>query len=164
MHRPARTPGWLALLAGLTLLVFSLAPAPSMALQRSGSCPAISEAQVAELFERWNAALASGDSQQVGALYSRDALLLPTLSATPRSSPEAIEAYFASFLAQQPRGRIDSRRIELGCDLAIDAGTYSFQLQRQGPEWVTARYTFVYGYRDGRWLIVHHHSSLQPPS
>ena len=110
-------------------------------------------------------------TQQVAALYSDDALLLPTLSAEPRQSHAAIRDYFTNFLARAPRGRIDSRTIQLGCNSAVDAGTYSFLVADPGPaegtgerHWVSARYTFLYGYRDGEWRILHHHSSLQPPA
>lgn len=83
--------------------------------------------------------------------------------------PAAIRDYFVEFLARSPRGRIDSRSILLGCNSAVDAGTYSFLVRdpsapAQAPHWVSARYTFVYSLADGRWLIQHHHSSLQPPS
>ena len=135
---------------------------------RTRMCAAIGEEQVAELFQRWNRALASGDPGQVSALYSDDALLLPTLSAEPRRGEAAIRDYFVSFLRRAPQGRIDSRTIRLGCDSALDAGTYSFLVrdpdQPAAPAgWVSARYTFVYERRDGEWRIVHHHSSLQPP-
>jgi uncharacterized protein (TIGR02246 family) len=96
----------------------------------------------------------------VVALYSPDALLLPTLSAEPRQSPAAIRAYFEQFLSHAPRGRIDSRVLQLGCNEVVDAGTYSFWLD--GDHWVAARYTFVYVFTDGAWRIVHHHSSLAP--
>jgi len=147
---------------------------PEPALSHGSGAPAcapISTQQVADLFNRWNDALASGDPEQVAALYSDDALLLPTLSAEPRQSHAAIRDYFTDFLARAPQGRIDSRTIQLGCNSAVDAGTYSFLVADPGPaegtgerHWVSARYTFLYGYRDGEWRILHHHSSLQPPA
>jgi uncharacterized protein (TIGR02246 family) len=115
---------------------------------------------VAELFDHWNAALRSGDPGQVTALYSSDALLLPTLSAEPRTTPEGIRNYFEGFLAGGPEGRIEHRTIQLGCNEAMDAGTYSFRFA-DGHR-VQARYTFVYVFSDGRWQIQHHHSSLVP--
>jgi len=143
-------------------------PSPSWAAEpgeSSASCAPISRPEVEQLFERWNAALASGDPAQVAALYSDDALLLPTLSAQPRDTPAAIRDYFTGFLGRSPRGRIDSRRISLGCNQALDAGTYSFLLQGppgRDPEWVQARYSFVYTHTGDGWRILHHHSSLQP--
>jgi len=158
--------GWLLALCLAVQLIVSLALPPPAGASGS-SCAPISRAEVEQLFERWNAALASGDPSRVADLYSSDALLLPTLSAQPRDTPAAIRDYFSGFLARSPRGRIDSRRISLGCNQALDAGTYSFLLQGpqgQEPAWVQARYSFVYTHTANGWRILHHHSSLQPGS
>lgn len=161
-------------MAGLLLMLLLLLPAPAvhaaadeLAAEKPTVCAPIREAQVAELFERWNGALASGDPDQVVALYSSDALLLPTLSAEPRSGAAAIRAYFVDFLARSPEGRIDSRTVQVACNSAFDAGTYSFRVRDPSdpgaaPQWVSARYSFIYAPQDGQWRIVHHHSSLVP--
>lgn len=164
-HQPGHGHPGRALIALLLALLLALgvggAPAAAATADTTGSrCTPISETQAAALFERWNGALQSGDPDQVVALYSPDALLLPTLSAEPRQSPAAIRAYFEQFLSHAPRGRIDSRVLQLGCNEVVDAGTYSFWLD--GDHWVAARYTFVYVFTDGAWRIVHHHSSLAP--
>jgi uncharacterized protein (TIGR02246 family) len=145
---------------GLLLGLGGAPAAAATAESDGGSCAPISEAQAEALFERWNGALQTGDPDQVVALYSPNALLLPTLSAEPRQSPAAIRAYFEQFLSHAPRGRIDSRVLQLGCNELVDAGTYSFWLD--GDHWVAARYTFVYAFTGGAWRIVHHHSSLVP--
>lgn len=150
-----------SLLIGLSLSL-TLLLAPAAAGLAAVDCAPITTAEVEALFDRWNEALQSGDPDQVSALYSDNALLLPTLSPLPRSDQSGIRNYFVHFLARGPQGRIESRTLDLGCNEAVDAGTYSFRF-RDG-ERVQARYTFVYRYSDeqGRWLIQHHHSSLQP--
>jgi len=169
-----------ALTLGLQMLLGAALPVAALAealveAPAATACAPISERQVAALFERWNQALASGDPDQVASLYSDDALLLPTLSAEPRRTHAAIRDYFSDFLARAPRGRIDSRMIQLGCNSALDAGTYSFRLRDPADsdgagreQWVKARYSFVYtfspGAGPGGWRIQHHHSSLQPPA
>jgi uncharacterized protein (TIGR02246 family) len=150
--------GLLALLMAALLFLVT----PAVRAEESSQCHTLSDRQVEALFERWNAALASGKPEQVAALYNSDALLLPTLSGVARTDPEGIENYFEGFLAHDPTGRIDQRVIFSDCNVAIDAGNYSFQLDHNG--WVQARYTFVYEYRDGDWKIEHHHSSLLPSS
>ena len=143
----------------------AIASTPEAALTAPIRCTPISRGEVESLFERWNAALASGDPTRVAALYSDDALLLPTLSNRARETPEAIRDYFEGFLARKPRGRIDHRQIRLGCNAALDAGTYSFELSSPDgapPAWVQARYTFAYVYGPDGWRIQHHHSSLMP--
>ena len=144
------------------LIALLLIVAPAAWAAESESCHTLSRAEVEGLFDRWNAALATGDPAQVTALYEDDALLLPTLSGVARTDPDGINDYFRGFLAHAPTGRIDQRVIRSDCNVAIDAGNYSFELDHQG--WVQARYTFVYEYKDGEWKIEHHHSSLLPSS
>jgi uncharacterized protein (TIGR02246 family) len=121
----------------------------------------VNEQEVGGWFETWNQALASDDPTKVASLYGDHALLLPTLSAELRDTRQGITDYFTSFLARHPSGTITHRQISLGCNEAVDAGTYRFVLH--DPEaTVDARYTFVYGLEDGEWRILHHHSSLLP--
>lgn len=128
------------------------------------SCAPLDKAGVAALFDRWNLALATNDPDAVAQRYWNDAVLLPTVSNTPRTSPAMVRDYFVHFLEKHPRGRIDSRSVQLGCNLAIDMGTYTFAVMNESgtPADVVARYTFVYAFRDGEWKILHHHSSAMP--
>ena len=42
-------------------------------------------------------------------------------------------------------------------------GVYTFRLSKNGKaRKVQARYTYVYEWQDGKWLIAHHHSSAMP--
>ena len=150
----------LVLLTGCWLIPLAVAPSEAVALEAQ-TCAPITESTVEGLFERWNQALGSGSPETVAKLYAPGALLLPTLSATDRSDPEAIADYFTSFLKRQPIGEVTSRRILLGCNDASDAGDYTFQLH-QPEEQLNARFTFVYGFDGQEWRILHHHSSLVP--
>ena len=136
-----------------------------MALQppqpAGSSCAPLEQGDVEALFERWDRALASGNPAAVTALYADGALLLPTLSGESRTTPEGINAYFNQFLTRSPRGEVTSRQVIVGCNQAIDAGTYRFALQ-DPSETVEARFTFVYGFDGTNWRIQHHHSSLLP--
>ncbi|WP_018864186.1 MULTISPECIES: SgcJ/EcaC family oxidoreductase [Thioalkalivibrio] len=116
-----------------------------------------------ELFDAWNDALQTGDARRVTELYADDAVLLPTVSNVPRTNHAEIQDYFEHFLEKKPYGTINTRNVKLGCNKLTDAGTYTFRVS-DGNETqeVPARYTFVYENRDGKWLIVHHHSSMMP--
>lgn len=165
LRRNRFTINWRALSIGWVALVLCLGltgPAPAWAAT-SGSCTAASEQDIAQLFDRWNQALQTGDPDAVVATYAPDALLLPTMSNLPRDTPSEIRDYFVHFLAGQPVGRIDERVIRVGCNTAMDSGLYTFTLNRDGKTVeVPARYTFEYAYQDGKWLIVGHHSSRMP--
>lgn len=123
-------------------------------------CAPISKPQVEQLFDRWNASLATLDPEKVVENYASDAVLLPTLSNKPRLTQEERKDYFVDFLKKEPQGKIDSRTIKLGCNDALDTGIYTFILKDGGK--VRARYTFTYEFQDGKWLISSHHSSAMP--
>lgn len=132
---------------------------------RAENCARIDPQQVAALFDRWNAALKTGNPDAVTRDYASDAILIPTVTNDPRIGSKAIRAYFVDFLKKQPQGAIRDRTIRIGCNFALDAGTYTFTLkgdQSGSTTQVPARYTFLYEPRGGQWLIVHHHSSANP--
>lgn len=128
------------------------------------SAPLASEAEIAALFDRWNATLQNGGPHDMALLYAEDGVLLPTVSNVPRTNRVEIAEYFEHFLALEPRGTINERYIQvLDENTAMDAGVYTFDILRNGvPTYVVARYTFVYERIDGRWRIVSHHSSAMP--
>ncbi|WP_210580636.1 SgcJ/EcaC family oxidoreductase [Streptomyces sp. GESEQ-4] len=125
-----------------------------------------SKAQVASLFDTWNAALQTGDAQKVADLYAEDAVLLPTVSNKIRIDREGRVDYFEHFLENKPVGtKIQTVVNVLDANSAIDTGTYKFDLT--DPETgekrvVEARYTYEYEKRNGEWKIVNHHSSAMP--
>ena len=137
----------------------------SAAQARTVRCAYITEKQVEGLFDRWNASLATRDAAKVTANYTDDAVLLPTVSNTPRTTPATIQDYFVHFLEKHPHGTIDTRTVKIGCNTATDVGTYTFTMDGKLPGEkiaVPARYSYNYVYRKGRWLIAHHHSSAMP--
>lgn len=124
-------------------------------------CAASSEKDIAALFDLWNQSLQTGDPQKVVALYDERSILLPTVSAKPRLTPEEKEDYFVYFLEKRPSAKIELRQIKTGSNMAVDSGVYTFTFAKTG-EVVKARYTFVYRWNGSKWLIVSHHSSLMP--
>ena len=122
------------------------------------------EQQIAALFPQWNAALATGHPLRVADLYAPDAVLLPTVSNEVRRSRAQIVDYFTKFLQSKPQGVIEDEIVDvLDADTAVNTGVYEFALTKDGKsERVRARYTYVYELREGKWLIVNHHSSAMP--
>ncbi|MFD0148069.1 SgcJ/EcaC family oxidoreductase [Streptomyces sp. NPDC055721] len=126
----------------------------------------VAEREIAALFDQWNAALRTGDPEKVADRYAEDAVLLPTASPRIRTERAEIVDYFAHFLQKKPRGeKVRSVIHVLDRNSALDAGLYRFHLTdpKTGvTKAVDARYTYEYEKRDGRWLIVNHHSSVLP--
>jgi uncharacterized protein (TIGR02246 family) len=133
---------------------------PVLAEQKAVSCVKADEKQIEGLFDRWNVSLKTGDAKQVSANYLSDAVLLPTVSNQVRLTDAEREDYFEHFLAKKPVGKIDSRTIRLGCNKAIDTGTYTFTYADKTT--TSARYTFTYAWDGKDWRISSHHSSAMP--
>lgn len=151
-----------SLAASAALGIVSLALATGALAQGAGSvaCAPTDQAQVAALFDRWNNSLRTLDPDKVVANYAPDGVLLPTVSNQPRTNPAEIRDYFVKFLKSEPQGKIDKRIVKIGCNVAQDVGTYTFRFKDGGT--VHARYTYVYEWVNGQWLIAHHHSSAMP--
>jgi hypothetical protein len=64
-------------------------------------------AEVRSLFGLWNDALATLDSSVVASRYAKDAVLLPTVSDTPRTDYASIKDYFDAFLLSKLLGKTD---------------------------------------------------------
>ncbi|NMM38360.1 MAG: SgcJ/EcaC family oxidoreductase [Glaciimonas sp.] len=128
---------------------------------RTESCKAVTEQEIAALFDRWNQSLLTGDAHQVVANYAERSILLPTVSNQPRLTSEEKEDYFHHFLENHPSGKIDLRSIEIGCNTAVDAGLYTFTFAKTGAV-VSGRYTYTYRWNGSKWLITSHHSSAMP--
>ena len=143
------------------LLIAASLVALTQAQNTTASCAPITESQVRGFFTLWNDALATLNSTTVTARYARRAVLLPTVSDTPRNTTALIQNYFDSFLLKKPQGVILSGDITLGCNWAQDAGIYEFTMGADGSK-VRARYSYVYVLENGQWRISHHHSSVMP--
>lgn len=155
-------PRFSKLLPAAAVLALCMSTSVSAQTASSASCAPAGERQIAALFDRWNASLATLDPDKVVANYAPDGVLLATVSNQPRTSAAAIRDYFVKFLKGAPQGKIDSRTIRVGCNVAQDIGTYTFNF-KDGRA-VHARYTYVYEWVNGQWLIAHHHSSAMPES
>lgn len=127
-------------------------------------CANTTPAEVRALFDRWNGSLKTLDPAKVTANYSDDAVLLPTVSNKPRTNHAEIQDYFVHFLEKKPQGKIDKSHVKIACNKATDVGVYTFTLSDKAghQQQVKARYSFVYEYKNGQWLISHHHSSAMP--
>jgi len=117
---------------------------------------------IRSLLLEWADAVRMGDPDGLLSLYAPDAVLLPTVSAHIRRSPEEIRDYFVKFLSHEPRCEIETAHAQFYEGTALCSGTYSFCLASGPVRTVPARFTFVYRWTAGRWLIVTHHSSALP--
>ena len=120
---------------------------------------------VAAAAQAWADAMTSHDVDRVLALYDSEAVLWGTRSPTLRDTRAALREYFNILRTVPPsyKAVLGEQRVRIYGDIAINTGTYTFSEVRDGKEISRpARFSFVYRNRDGRWLIVDHHSSAVP--
>jgi uncharacterized protein (TIGR02246 family) len=117
--------------------------------------------EVAEATAAWVAAFNSRDPSRITALYDAEAVFWGTTSPIIRTSPAAVAEYFKD-APKRPDSRVNlnDQHVRVFSDLAINSGSYTFTDGKGGN--TAARFTFVYRYRNGQWLIIDHHSSRVP--
>ena len=144
------------LLLMLTLLLMLVAPSLAFAGPKE---------DVGAATQAWIDGMNSHNAERVIALYDSEAVLWGTRSSTLRDAPATVRDYF-KILQTVPSSYkvvLGEQRIRIYGDIAINTGTYTFSEDRDGkPITRPARFSFVYRNRDGRWLIVDHHSSAVP--
>ncbi len=150
--------------ATATLLAFTPA-AEAKSKSSSMKCAAITQNQIDALFDKFNAAWATKDPAAVTRLFTKDAVLLATVSNKPRTNHAEIQDYFVSFLKGSPVGTINSSTYKMGCNQAARLGTWTVTLTDAATGAKTdvkARYSFIYRLENGEWKIDHLHSSMMP--
>lgn len=141
----------------MAVFLFSLS---STAFAATATCHKADKQDIEHLFDRWNNSLQTGDAHKVAANYLPDSVLLPTVSNKVRLTEAERVDYFEHFLEKKPQGKIDSRKIDIDCNTAMDNGTYTFTFADKTQ--VSARYSFTYRWNGKEWLISSHHSSAMP--
>lgn len=155
------------MLAGAAALAVSLpADAQARGAQRE-RCVAVTQAQVDGLFTRFNDGFQTRDADVMVAMFSDNAVLLPTISSRMRTDAAGIRDYFVSFLTNRPFGTVTESETTLGCNTATRVGNWTVRLTNPTTgvtSDVAARFSFIYTYERGQWRIAHLHSSLRPVS
>jgi uncharacterized protein (TIGR02246 family) len=120
--------------------------------------------EVAAATAAWRAAYDSRDPARITAMYDSSAVLWGTTAKTVAANPAAIAEYFKD-APKSPNARVTfgEQHIRVYGDVAVNTGYYTFSNVRDGkPVSVPARFTMAFRNRDGKWLIVAHHSSRVP--
>jgi uncharacterized protein (TIGR02246 family) len=126
------------------------------------SADAVSDVEAAT--QQWITAFNRKNARDIVALYARDAVFFGTSSGTLRDKPELVWDYFKG-IADLGDSTIATgdHRVQVFGDVAINSGYYTRTSMQNGKEVKNpARFTFVYQRRDGKWMIVNHHSSAIP--
>jgi uncharacterized protein (TIGR02246 family) len=135
-----------------------------MALAAVPSLAASPREEVVAATARWIDAFNRKSATDIVALYAPEATFFGTGSSALRSTPEAVAEYFANLGALGNAViTMGHYQVQLLGNTAIHSGFYTRSSVANGQmSQAPARFTFVYGKRGGRWVILHHHSSAFP--
>lgn len=116
-------------------------------------------------FEHWNDMLQTKDAGKVAELYTENNTFLPTLSGEFKKGRQGATEYFHHFLEKDPYGEIIESEVQTISDKSyLHSGMYNFTVgPKDNRQTVEARFTYVWKLNDeGKWEIIHHHSSVKP--
>jgi uncharacterized protein (TIGR02246 family) len=130
------------------------------------SAPLLADAthDVEAATQQWVAAFNRKSSTDIVALYAKDAVFFGTSSPVLRDTPELVQHYFKALPSLGDSTiTVGAHRVQIFGDIAINTGFYTRRSTQDGKAVQNpARFTFVYQLRQGRWMIVEHHSSAVP--
>jgi uncharacterized protein (TIGR02246 family) len=124
-----------------------------------------SAAEVQAATQAWVEALNACDPAKLASLYDPEAVFWGTVSQQVISTPAGVRQYFERGCAAPARLQVSlgSPAVRVYENTAINTGAYTFTGVVGGqPRVFPARYSFTYRKREGKWLIVDHHSSSVP--
>jgi uncharacterized protein (TIGR02246 family) len=130
----------------------------------SGSGGSDGKDQVVAATEAWRVAYNSRDPARITSMYDTDAVLWGTTAKTVAPNPTAIAEYFKD-AGKRPNARVTfgEQHIRVYGNVGVNTGYYTFSDVRDGKEVPRpARFTMVFRNRNGKWLVVAHHSSVVP--
>jgi uncharacterized protein (TIGR02246 family) len=114
--------------------------------------------------EQWISAFNRKNAREIVALYAKDAVFFGTSSPVLRDKPELVWDYFKGIAdLGDSTIAVGEHRVQVFGDVAINTGFYTRSSVQNGKTVQNpARFTFVYQLREGKWMIVTHHSSALP--
>lgn len=114
--------------------------------------------------QQWVAAFNRKAPADIVALYAKDAVFFGTTSPVLRDTPELVKDYFKNLPdLGDSTITVGEHRVQVLGDVAINTGFYTRSSTQNGKLVRNpARFTFVYQLREGKWMIVEHHSSALP--
>ena len=112
------------------------------------------------IIDTWVKTYSANDREALVALYSKNAVLLGTTSPLISEGTDAIRLYFQDLDGSGRKNEIVERRtIVLNDETVLGTGFYNFMRESEGNVPRPSRFSVLVAKKDGRWLIVHHHSS-----
>lgn len=120
--------------------------------------------EVKAALQEWVAAVESGSVDNIMALYDNHAIMFSAFALRPLETPRELRGYYQK-VVDNPDIKVTvtdqhPRRFD---DVALNSGLYTLSYTQDGePVSLPSRFSFTYILRNGKWVIVDHHSSKVP--
>lgn len=114
---------------------------------------------------QWKAAVESGSADAIMKLYDNSAIMISTFAQNPMTKRADIYSYYKK-VVENPDIKVEISETHprtVGNNVAVNTGRYTLSYKQDGePVVIPARFSFVYELKEGRWMIIDHHSSRVP--
>jgi uncharacterized protein (TIGR02246 family) len=152
----------------LFLPLFMLSTLGSESRQAVSEADRLSAAEVRARFQEFNRAWERRDLDFVRDYFAHDPDMLLFFERRQLRGWDRVESLYRNMFANASNGTVKSRfeNLEVGArgDLAYVAANFRLEIQREQELTVDeGRQTVVYEKREGRWVVVHRHTSFQAP-
>ena len=148
-----------------SLLVFLLLIAtPALAREQAPEAKTNNRPDVSDALAEWVAAVEGPSAENIVALYDKNAVMISTFAQAPITTRKDLLHYY-KMVVSNPDVKVDvtETHARVFGNMAVNSGQYTFHYTQDGePVVIPARFSFTYILRDGKWVIVDHHSSRVP--
>jgi uncharacterized protein (TIGR02246 family) len=122
------------------------------------------EKHIPNVFIDWINGIEKNMPNSLTKLYSEDTTFLPTLSKKFIENENTIMDYYKFLLQNKINIKLIKQDIKKFDKIILHSGFYDFICldKNKNKSIINARFTFVYKKINGKWKIVHHHSSEKP--
>jgi uncharacterized protein (TIGR02246 family) len=142
-------------------VILATAIAASMMLQ-----PAIAATvpDVKEALTQWVKTVETGNTEQMLALYDKDAIMFSVFAVKPLETPKALHRYYDEVYKNPDRKVVVTESyVRMFGNVALNSGLYTLSYKQDNePVVIPSRFSFTYVLKDGKWVIIEHHSSKVP--
>lgn len=136
----------------------------AVALAASPAFAKTDKAEVDDQIEVWKSAVESGNVDAIMGLYDRSAVMISTFMQKPMTRRAQIKDYYKQVVKNPDvHVEIEETHPRVYGAAAVNSGRYTLSYTQDGePVSIPARFSFTYVQKDGKWIIVDHHSSRVP--
>lgn len=120
--------------------------------------------KVEDAIKGWKAAVEGRNIDKIVSFYDKKAIMFPAFAIKPLTTRAQLTEYYKKVTANPDvKVEITETHPRQFGNVALNSGLYKLSYTQEGEEVVIpSRFSFTYILKDGKWVIVDHHSSKVP--